>query len=103
MVKDIPRQTRRHLSAEDKIHIVLDNYFLPGDLDAQIEAFVEHYNYQRLLREPEQRVARRRLLRQGTCHYPTARKDQATDHRESALATPQTRRLTAPQTRPALR
>ena len=27
--------------------MLLENYFLPGDLKAQIEAFVEHYNHQR--------------------------------------------------------
>lgn len=27
--------------------ILLENYFRPGDLEAQIEAFVEHYNHQR--------------------------------------------------------
>ena len=27
--------------------ILLENYFLPGDLKQQIERFVEHYNYQR--------------------------------------------------------
>jgi putative transposase len=26
---------------------LLENYFLPGDLEAQIEAFVHHYNHQR--------------------------------------------------------
>jgi len=30
-----------------KNRILLDNYFLPGDLEAQIEAFVDHYNHQR--------------------------------------------------------
>ncbi len=30
-----------------KNRIVLENYFLPGDLEAQIEAFVEHYNHRR--------------------------------------------------------
>ncbi len=25
----------------------MENYFLPGDLEVQIEAFVEHYNNQR--------------------------------------------------------
>ena len=30
-----------------KNHILLENYVLPGDLEAQIEAFVEHYNHQR--------------------------------------------------------
>jgi putative transposase len=27
--------------------VLLENYFLPGDLQQQIEAFVEHYNHQR--------------------------------------------------------
>ena len=31
-----------------KNRILLENYFLPGDLKARIEAFVTHYNHQRL-------------------------------------------------------
>ena len=30
-----------------KNHILLENYFLPGDLECQIENFVEHYNHER--------------------------------------------------------
>ena len=30
-----------------KNRILLENYFLPGDLEAHIEAFVDHYNQQR--------------------------------------------------------
>jgi putative transposase len=30
-----------------KNRILLENYFLPDDLEAQIEAFVNHYNHQR--------------------------------------------------------
>jgi len=30
-----------------KNRILLENYFLPGDLENQIETFVEHYNHQR--------------------------------------------------------
>nr|WP_143534557.1 IS3 family transposase [Roseovarius albus] len=30
-----------------KNRILLENYFLPGDLESQIEAFVDHYNHQR--------------------------------------------------------
>ena len=30
-----------------KNRILLENYFLPGDLEAQITAFVDHYNHQR--------------------------------------------------------
>ncbi len=45
-----------HLQTQGKIErlhqtlknrILLENYFLPGDLEVQIEAFVEHYNHQR--------------------------------------------------------
>ena len=27
--------------------MLLENYFLPGDLERQIESFVEHYNHER--------------------------------------------------------
>ena len=30
-----------------KNRILLENYYLPGDLENQIEAFVQHYNYNR--------------------------------------------------------
>ncbi|SDL41572.1 Integrase core domain-containing protein [Aliiruegeria lutimaris] len=30
-----------------KNQILLENYFLPGDLEAQVGAFVDHYNHQR--------------------------------------------------------
>ena len=30
-----------------KNRVLLENYFLPGDLENQIKAFVEHYNHQR--------------------------------------------------------
>ena len=30
-----------------KNRILLENYFFPADLEAQIEAFVDHYNHQR--------------------------------------------------------
>ena len=30
-----------------KNHIQLENYYLPGDREAHIERFVEHYNHRR--------------------------------------------------------
>ena len=30
-----------------KTRILLEHYYLPGDLEASIEAFVEHYNHHR--------------------------------------------------------
>ena len=36
---------RRHQTLNN--WILLENYFLPGDLEKKIEAFVDHYNHQR--------------------------------------------------------
>ena len=30
-----------------KTRIMLENYFLPGDLEAQVEVFADHYNHER--------------------------------------------------------
>jgi putative transposase len=32
--------------------VLLESYFLPGDLECRISAFVEHYNHRRTLRPP---------------------------------------------------
>ena len=37
-----------------KNRILLENYYLPGDLEGQIERFVEHYNHHTVSREPRQ-------------------------------------------------
>jgi len=42
-----PRGQRRRWHQTLKNHILLENYFLPGDLKAQIEAFIDHYNHHR--------------------------------------------------------
>ena len=47
LVRNIRRATRKHHAAEEKIRIVLEKYYLAGDLEAQIARFVEHYNYRR--------------------------------------------------------
>ena len=36
---------RWHQTLKDRL--LLENYFLPGYLEVQIEAFVDHYNYRR--------------------------------------------------------
>ena len=46
-----------------KNRILLENYFQPGDLETQIEAFVDHYNHQRYHESIKKRHIRRRLLR----------------------------------------
>ena len=62
-----------------KNRILLENYYLPGDLEAQIEAFVADYNNLRYHghRQPD---ARRRLLRARPDHSNRKRKDQTTDN-----------------------
>jgi putative transposase len=46
---------RWHQTLKDRT--LLGKYFLPGDLDVQIEAFVEHYNYQRYRESPSHHQA----------------------------------------------
>jgi transposase InsO family protein len=47
LVRNIRRATRKDHAAEENIRIVLENYYLLGDLEAQIARFVEHYNHRR--------------------------------------------------------
>ena len=46
-----------------KNRILLDNYYLPGDLERQIDAFVEHYNHVRYHESIDNLTPGRRLLR----------------------------------------
>ena len=38
---------RRHRARSNADRILLENYYLPGDLEANIEKFVDHYNHRR--------------------------------------------------------
>ena len=60
---------RWHLSLKSRI--LLDNYYLPGDLERAVADFVE----------PGQSHARRRPLRARRTHPATTRGDQTQDHR----------------------
>jgi len=59
-----------------KNRILLENYFFPADLEAQIEAFVDHYNHQRYHESINNLTPCRRLLRAGPSHFTTTGKDQ---------------------------
>ncbi len=76
-----------------KNRILLENYFLPGDLEAQIATFVEHYNHRRYHESPRQSHAGRRLLRTRPNHPAAPGKDQTKDYRTAALAASQSRSL----------
>lgn len=70
-----------------KNRILLENNYLPGDLEAHFGRFVEHYNHRRY-HEPEEFDACRRLLRPRSVHFTNERKDQTKSNPESSLATP---------------
>jgi transposase InsO family protein len=69
-----------------KNRILLENYYLPGDLEAQVDAFVAHYNHRRY----HESLAK---LRARQNHPAGKGEDQTPNHRTPALATPQIRRL----------
>ena len=75
-----------------KNRILLDNYYLPGDLERQIGAFVEHYNHVRYhesiktSRRPPSTLAEHRRSSQNATH-------QACHHRKPSLAAPTAGRL----------
>jgi hypothetical protein len=72
--------------------ILLENYFLPGDLAAQIGAFIEHYNLARY-HESLENVAPADAYFGRASDILRRAPAQAPDPRTSALAAPQNRRL----------
>ena len=78
-----------------KNRILLENYYLPGDLKASIGAFVERYNHHRYHEGLGNLNPRRRLLRPGPGHHREKEKDQKTDRRKTTLGAPTPSRLTS--------
>ena len=70
---------RCHQTLENRILLV--NYFLPGDLDAQIKAFVEHYNHQRYHESLHNVTPADAYFGSAPSHHRTTPTYQATDHR----------------------
>ena len=69
-----------------KNRILLENYFLPGDLEAQIAGLRRALQSSPLSREPQQSHAGRRLLRPRPDHPVATRKDQATPSNSAACS-----------------
>ena len=67
-----------------KNRILLENYFLPGDLEAQIEAFVDDYNHRRY-HESIDNLTPPTSTSGGPDHPGRTRKDQTTDHQDRRL------------------
>src|SRR6185437_10631409 len=78
-----------------KNRILLENYFLPGDLQAQIEAFVADYNHRRYHESIDNLTPADVYFGRGRNPGRT-RKDQTTDHRQSPPAAPAAGRLISP-------
>ncbi len=76
-----------------KNRILLENYFLPGDLEAQITAFVDHKNHQRYHESLNNVTPADVYFGRDKAIQKTARRDQTKDTRSPALASPQSRRM----------
>jgi len=77
-----------------KNRILLENYYLPGDLEAQIEAFVADYNHRRYhesIGNLPRPTSTSDAARQSCCRE----KDQTPDHRPTPLAAPTASRVTS--------
>lgn len=61
-----------------KNRILLENYFLPGDLEAQIEAFVERYNHARYDESLDNLTPADVYFGRGQNHPVATRKNQGT-------------------------
>ncbi len=76
-----------------KNRILLENYFLPGDLEAHIGAFVEHYNHRRYHESLDNVTPADAYFGRAAAIIKQREKDQTPDYPTSTLAAPQDRRL----------
>ena len=76
-----------------KNRILLENYYLPGDLEAQIEAFVADYNRLRYHESIGNLTPADVYFGRGQNHSDRKGKDQTTDNRQSPLAAPSASRI----------
>lgn len=77
-----------------KNRILLENYFLPGDLEVRIGTFVEHYNHRRYHESLDNVTPADAYFGRAAGIIQTARKDQTPEYPKSALAAPRHRGLT---------
>ena len=68
-----------------KNRILLENYYLPGDLENQISAFVDHYNNQRYHESIGNVTPADAYFGRHTAIIEKRKKDQKTDHPKPPL------------------
>jgi hypothetical protein len=78
----------RALASDAKDRILLENYYMPGDLENQIEAFRGRIQQPSLSWEHRQPHSRRCPLRTRPNHPAGTRKDQTQDYPSQTIATP---------------
>ena len=88
---------RYHRSMKNRI--LLENYYLPGQLELSIGEFVEYYNNQRYHESLDNRDAGRRLLRKRTGHSQVEGKHQTENHRTTTAPASAGNRSLKPQSR----
>ena len=102
LVRQLVRGAPYHPQTQGKIErwhhtlknrILLENYFLPSDLEKQSAAFVEHYNHQRYHESLKTLTPSRCLLWARAVNTRQKRTDQTKDHRETPFALSTTRRV----------
>jgi len=69
-----------------KNRILLENYYLPGDLEAQINAFVAYYNYRRYHESIDNLTPADVYFGTRSNHPAGKRKDQTQNHPNSSVA-----------------
>ena len=88
---------RYHRSMKNRI--LLENYYLPSQLELSIGEFVEYYNNQRYHESLDNLHAGRRLLRKRTGHSQVEGKHQTENHRTTTAPASAGNRSLKPQTR----
>jgi hypothetical protein len=73
------RKQDRALASDGQNRVLLKNYYLPGALEAEVGAFVEHYNHARYHESLHNLIPADVLLRTRPNHHPRTGKDQTTD------------------------
>ena len=77
-----------------KNRILLENYYLPGDLEAHIDRFVDHYNHRRYHESLQNLTPADVYFGRGQTILLATRKDQTRDHQTTTIAAPAESRLT---------
>jgi putative transposase len=76
-----------------KNRILLENYYLPGDLETHISRFVEHYNHSRYHESLHNLTPADVYFRARPNHPASTRKDQTRNHQKQTIAAPKESRL----------